>query len=219
MDWADDIAYSVHDLEDFHRGRLIPWRQILSKEGRDQLVAEAMKHRDPRLHRRRLNAAHGRLARLVEGTVQDLLDQPYEGTREQRRAIRLLTSTLIGRYISSVRLVQPAGADDSTVSFDIDALAEVHLLKQIAVRFIIQTPALQAQQRGQAKILTNLFGILFSEGSESFLPKRFTGWLSGPSRGRGVADCIASLTEAEAIHLHDRLFGVTSGSVLDPIVF
>lgn len=33
-----------------------------------------------------------------------------------------------------------------------------------------------------------------------------------------VADCIASLSESEAVALHARLTGTASGSVLDPIV-
>lgn len=33
-----------------------------------------------------------------------------------------------------------------------------------------------------------------------------------------VADCIASLSESEAVALHARLTGTTAGSVVDPIV-
>lgn len=33
MDWADDIAYAVHDMEDFYRAGLIPLHQLAIDEG------------------------------------------------------------------------------------------------------------------------------------------------------------------------------------------
>ena len=218
MDWADDIAYSVHDLEDFHRGRLLPWRIIFGDQGRDRLVKSALEG-DKSISSNRLRKAHGRLARLVDGLVGDLFDQPYEGTREQRRAIRLVTSTLIGRYIKSIKLRIPDREDVPCVEFNPDARAEVQILKRIAKEYIIETPSLQGQQHGQTRVLEDLFEDLFSQGSERFVPRRFEHMLSGGSRARCVTDCLASLTETETVALHARLRGYASGSVLDPIVY
>jgi dGTPase len=57
-------------------------------------------------------------------------------------------------------------------------------------------------------------------GYPAFLPKRlrYLRPLAGTSSMRFVADCIANLSEAEAIALHARLSGTSTGSVLDPIV-
>jgi dGTPase len=159
------------------------------------------------------------LRKLVEGTVGDLLDQPYDATREQRRAIRLITSTLIGRYVTSIKVSVPTNPGDCCIFIDENVLAEVTLLKQIAREFILNRPALAAQQRGQGRIISDLFDDLFEQGSEAYLPERFADLFSpGISRPRCVADCIASLTEKEAVALHGRLRGLDSGSVLDPIV-
>lgn len=221
MDWADDIAYSVHDLEDFHRCRLIPWREVWSSEGRDRLIEDIKSQAGqlPSREAKKLSAAHRRLRKLVSGTVGDLLEQPYDATREQRRAVRLLTSTLIGRFVTSIALPPSISEGGRHVVIAEDVQAEVTLLKQIARAFILKMPALLAQQRGQSKIIRELFEDLFEHGSEAYLPERFSDlFSSGASRPRCVADCIGGLTEKEAAALHGRLRGLDSGSLLDPIV-
>jgi dGTPase len=220
MDFADDIAYSVHDIEDFHRCRLIPWRRIFSDEGRDELVASVLADRinPTRRERQNLQSAHRRLAALVEGTVGDMLNDPYEATKEQRQVIRLMTSTFIGRYVTAARLRVPT-TGQSCLDIPRNIQSEIAIFKQITKRYIITIPALRAQQRGQRQLLKELFEDLWAAPSRAYLPRRFE-YLIDPdhSRARGVADCISGLTEAETIALHRRLRGHDSGSVLDPIV-
>jgi dGTPase len=220
MDWADDIAYSVHDLEDFHRCRLIPWRTIFSEAGRDQLVAGVLADRGSKRRREKqdLQSAHRRLADLVVGTVGDHLNDPYEATKEQRQIIRLMTSTFIGRYITATKVRVPKPGQ-SCLDIPKEILSEIAILKQITRQYIITIPALAAQQHGQKRLLRELFEDLYPVGSEAYLPRRFEYLLDADrSRGRRVADCISGLTEAETIALHRRLRGDESGSVLDPIV-
>jgi len=154
-----------------------------------------------------------------------VFDEPYEGTRNQRQQLRLMTSRLIGRYIGAMTLRVPEGPHDDrpTALIGDNESDEVKLLKQITRDYVISSPTLLAQQEGQKRVIRSLFRTIYSGtttvGPPDWLPRRLEYlWSNGISTARFAADCVASLTEAEVNGLHARLQGLSSGSVLDPIV-
>ncbi len=222
MDWADDVAYSVHDLEDFHRCNALPWQRVFS--GKTLIIEHAMGESQDAAKKARLTKAYERLKGFMEGFYSVLLSEPYEGTREQREQLRRMTSQLIGKYIGAVTISEDRSSA-KTVAFNDDYVDEVQILKQITRDYIIGSPTLAAQQHGQQRIVRDLYEALISaprsrEGYPAFLPVRlrYLKAMAGTSPARFVADCIASLSESEAIALHARLAGSATGSVLDPIV-
>lgn len=224
MDWADDIAYSVHDLEDFHRAGAMPWHLVFSEKGSAQLIDRALKawYAAPVDAHERLQLAAQRLISLL-GAWDVLVQEPYNGSREHRVALRTLTSTLIGRYINATRL-NPDFSGEAVLRGE-EEEAEVLLLKQITRDYVITSPTLLAQQHGQRIILEGLFraimdGTVSAKGPPGFLPARFD-YLWDLAQGavpRFAADCVASLTESQALALHGRLYGLNAGSILDPLV-
>jgi dGTPase len=225
MDWADDIAYSVHDVEDFHRVNVIPWTRIFDGDQFEPTVARASAawFQAPGDAAGRLREAVRNLATAMK-LVPSLFREPYDGSREQRQQLRSLTSALIGRYLNAVRLIDAESyvAGTSRVIIDESAADEVRILKQIARDHIIHSPSLVAQQHGQKRIIENLFNWFLEDSKDSipaYLPRRLNDlWEVTESRPRFAADAICSMTEAEAIALHSRLSGTSSGSVLDPII-
>jgi dGTPase len=221
MDWSDDVAYSVHDLEDFHRCNALPWRRVF--EDRDAIIKHALgSGPSDATKEARLQAAYDRLYESLQGAFGELLSSPYEGAREQREQLRRMTSWLIGKYIKSIS-INPDRSSNQAVVFEQNDVDEVQILKQITRDYIIASPTLAAQQHGQKRIIRDLFAALAAESHSSypeFLPKRlrYLYAMADRSVARFVADCIASLSESEAVALHARLTGTTTGSVLDPIV-
>ena len=222
MDWADDVAYSVHDLEDFHRCNALPWQRVFGDK--DRIVDHAAGAAATKKEKQKFGDAYDRLRGYLDGTYSDLLNDPYDGTRLQREQLRRMTSDFIDKYIRAISITEDRSAT-KTVVFNEEALTEVQLLKQITRDYIIGSPTLAAQQHGQKRIITELFDALWEGhdrelGYPAFLPirLRYLAEVPNTSRARFVADCIASLSESEAVRLHARLYGTGTGSVLDPIV-
>ncbi|NYD88882.1 dGTPase [Sphingomonas melonis] len=224
MDWADDIAYSVHDLEDFHRAGVIPWHLIFHTTHSSELVRKAQKawFGAPSDAKQRLEDAVARLAGYFAGW-EVIIEEPYDGSRYHRVALRALTSTLIGRYVQATRL-NPDMAGQPVIRGE-EEEAEIYILKQITRDYVITSPTLLAQQHGQQRIIQGLYsaiseGAVREKGRPGFLPVRLSYlWDEAKfSIPRFAADCIASLTEGQATALYGRLYGTAAGSVLDPIV-
>lgn len=226
MDWADDIAYSVHDLEDFHRVGIIPWREITSVGSQEAIIQGVVRiwKKDPACPAdavRRMSQALERVTRKLI-LFPTIAGEIYNGGREQRRQLRNFTSQLIGNYVRAISLT--GDARGKTVHINGDAADEVRLLKYFARHYVISLPALNAQQYGQKKIIRELFAIFLAEGRSEKLdlfPARLRYiWEDKDDEkpARLAADCVASLTENEAYRLHSRLTGIESGLILDPIV-
>lgn len=180
MDLADDIAYSLHDVEDFHRsgvlqfspvsGEFRAWdaeRPRFASLPEDDLVRQG---RTPgagleRL-RRRLRGKDGWFfdeeafgdAVLLVGDefVDGVLAEPYDGSMTADRAITGFTSRWIDHLIGSVALTPDPHVRSSYVSLTTDAWHEVSILKFVHQYFILDRPDLAMFQRGQAEIISQL---------------------------------------------------------------
>lgn len=229
MDFADDIAYSVHDLEDFHRCGVIPWHLLNDSSEQERLVTSAFQswHNAPTEAEGLLRKALLTLAKPV--FLADQVKRPYDGTKEQRKNLRFLTSQLIGRYIGCFSVSEPEKVQEtgSAILIPDNYVAEIKLLKQITKEYVIKNPALSAQQHGYKKIVSNLFDEFCDDIASSgrdpknlkIVPNRFKHLAETDiSDARLAADAVSGLSEPEAVRLHARLHGISSGSVLDPIV-
>lgn len=239
MDWADDIAYSVHDLDDFVRAGIIPLDRLRSDESEfGEFVDGVMsywrsKDGAPEVSRDELMAMRRSVIRLFP------LDRPFSGSRSDRAKLRTYTSVLINRYVRGdkdserpIALVDQASGDNSPVAIQRGARAEVDLLKEITAHYVIRHPALATMQHGERQVVRDLFAALCQDasGERQLMPIGFREILEDEERGirepdnlvpvraRVVADVISGLTEAQALQLHGRLMGHSPGSLLDRVL-
>jgi dGTPase len=101
MDWADDITYSVHDLDDFFRARKIPLHLLADRRyDRERSVffdAVAQRH----IGEGGIWTDHPALREAFNQVMVGLfpLQDSYTGTWLERAFLREFTSQLIGRYV------------------------------------------------------------------------------------------------------------------------
>ena len=96
MDWSDDVAYSVHDLEDGVISGRIDLRQLGSREDQETLAELATSYFDSLDPASVIDASQ----RLSEMEIFRTLGA-YDGSLDASVALKRLTSELIGRFASA----------------------------------------------------------------------------------------------------------------------
>jgi dGTPase len=159
MDWADDIAYSIHDTEDFYRAGLIPLGQLSNDNtSQDRFLENVFE----RWNQEEIPLEYGKedLIKAFRSVCETMpFDRPYEPSREQRAQLRGFTSEFIGRYVKSTRLRQEPGERGNLLEIDDEPLMQVKMLKELTWQFVIKGPSLIGVQSGQRKVVTSLFDI------------------------------------------------------------
>ena len=206
MDWADDVAYSVHDVEDgVHAGYVKI--EALDRAAVCELAADAYSAESA-----------GDLATVLD----DLLDLPvlrdladHDGSRGAQVALKRATSELTGRFVSAaVAATRERAGDGPLRRYAADLVvprrvaAECALLKAVAAYYVMTREDAVAEQAREREVITEL-ALAIVRGAPATLDPVFQpawdGATGDPERHRVVIDQLASLTDISALAWHDRL--------------
>ncbi len=214
MDWADDVAYSVHDVEDgIHGGYLLLELLIADADERAALCADVA------------GSYSDQPPDVLHAVLLDLLNDDavapaarYDGSHRAQAALKRMTSMLTGRFVAAAvaeTMHRHGGGPLRRYAADLVVPQPVRdqcaLLKGMALRYVMRPRAAEAWYAQQRQILTELVAALCRRAPEHLDPVFAPLWKAAAddaARLRVVVDQVASLTDPAAVAWHHR---VTSG--------
>jgi dGTPase len=210
MDWADDVAYSVHDVEDGIHARHVKLAALDDASERAAVCERAA-------------AGYSGESPADLGTVlDDLLALPtlrdlagYDGSNPAQVALKRATSELTGRFAAAaVTATRAVAGPDPLARYAADLVvprrvaAECALLKAVAARYVMgrhEAVVLQAQQRDLLAELVTLLADRAPAVLEPAFRPAYDAAPDDPTRLRVVVDQVASLTDLSVPTWHTRL--------------
>ena len=212
MDWADDVAYSVHDLEDGLHAGLITM-DALRDAGQRRAVAEltATEYCAPG------SVTPAELAEVFTGLLAlGCWPAGFDGGPRSLAALKQLTSDLIGRFCQAAEAATLAatGGRAALTRYGADLVVprtqrlECALLKGVTAFYVMSRAGAAAAQAAERDLVAELAAAIEAAAPAALDPVLRPAWEAAGcdrARRRVVIDQIASLTDTSANAWHTRL--------------
>jgi dGTPase len=211
MDWADDVAYSVHDLEDGLHSGLITLEKLQEQGERMAVVKIAL-------------ADYCRPGSVTEAELAETFDRmlaldfwpgSFDGGPQTAAAVKNLTSELIGRFCRAAeRATEKPGSTAPSIRYATDLEVprqqrlECALLKGVTAHYVMRREGAIASQARERVVLIELAQALVDGAPDALDPMFRSAYLTADGdagRLRVIVDQVASLTDTSALAWHSRL--------------
>ena len=226
MDWADRIAYAVHDLEDGIHAGYIDLRTIADEASHRGLIEAVSK---------KMKISYSDADAAWVDLLADFRKYgpgfppfaPSVDSHGQKAKRKLLTSHLISKYIKSTQRseegINVRNEKSQRYAYDVEIPsnldAEVSLIIEVIRSYVINSPQVRILERKGRHIIKCLFSAYMEEDSSiEMLPsdwKYYLGDKSSSNRTRIVCDYIAGMTDRYAQKMYASLFLPNAGSIYD----
>ena len=208
MDLSDDIAYSVHDVED---GVVGGWFTLdLDSLDASAVHGVARDWYDAGLDGDRLSAALERLEAMPEWPRE-----PLDQSRASRAVLKSLTSALIGRFVIAAEsaTVQRWGSGPlvryaADLEVPEQTRDEITVLKSVAAHYVMRADDRARHLGAQRNLLQGLVKVLVASEGRELEPDIRADHDAAPDeagRLRAVIDQVAGLTDISAPLWGERL--------------
>jgi dGTPase len=183
--FADEIAYNNHDIDDGLRSGLITIEQLQQVElFASQL--DVVKSKYPKIEQKRL--IHETIRRMINVLVVDLCTQSAKNIAN-----------------TAPKNIQDVRKAPYLVSFSEDMTVKNHALKQFLRKNLYQHYKVNRMSAKAERIIRELFAVFI--GDIGLMPHEFQ-QSAKDDKARAVADYIAGMTDRFAIREHRRLFAI-----------
>jgi dGTPase len=217
MDWADDVAYSVHDVEDGVISGFVRLEALLRDEDeRAALCRDVAEVYSPETSDQLGGALAGLLADPALAAVAG-----FDGSSRAMVGLKHAASLLIGRFVAAaITATRAEHGDGELRRYDASLVvpretrAQCALLKGIALRYVMRRAGSEQRYATEQEVLRELVEALAKQAPAALDPvfgPLFEQATDDAARLRVIIDQVASLTDPAALAWHQQLVGARGG--------